>query len=623
MDMAPEITRKRNGYLISKALRTFMWASILAALAQQLATTTDAIVVSHLIGPDAISAVNLVMPVLTLCTCLGFLFGMGGAVLAAKAMGRREMVTANRVFTASVVSALSIGILLSVVGYLLAPEITSIICPVDSRIYPLTLSFLQTIILGSAFSLVGFTLQNFVKTDGNPRLVTMAVMTSTVMNFVFDILFIKVFGMGIAGSAWATIVSYIVALTICLFHFRHPHHSLHLDLGLIRGKFSFLTSSSLLTLGTAQANLALPSLNRSLHFSIIKEGFPMCINSLLLGLCIYGFNSIVLHAQGADGMYVWSVCLQLFLITQMVMAGIGSSLFSIGGLLAGERDMPGLAILFRRVMAYICSVLLVFIILVMLMPGTFGRLFGSSAIDVGDQLNTALCIFSLTLIPYSLVANLRVIYQIVGYRVMSVVLSIAQLVVMVLFVWGIALVSPEHLWWGFPLSALVLLTIVLVVAWWKHRQQPGASPVTLIPSIPECPVMNVSIRLTHDDVNQTLQAIATFLKDSGVDHSTAYNVSLCCDELINNIVNYAVAKHPEKHFVDVHIRCMETMVSVLLKDDGRPFNPILTVHGEALDTADGYEHLGLKLVNASQSSINYKYMYDQNMVFMTFTPDRL
>lgn len=53
--------------MVSKALRTFMWASILAALAGQIATTTDAIVVSHLIGPDAISAVNLVMPVSQRC----------------------------------------------------------------------------------------------------------------------------------------------------------------------------------------------------------------------------------------------------------------------------------------------------------------------------------------------------------------------------------------------------------------------------------------------------------------------------------------------------------------------------------------------------------------------------
>ena len=59
MSKAPGINDRRNGYLVSKALRTFMWASILAALAGQIATTTDAIVVSHLIGPDAISAVNV------------------------------------------------------------------------------------------------------------------------------------------------------------------------------------------------------------------------------------------------------------------------------------------------------------------------------------------------------------------------------------------------------------------------------------------------------------------------------------------------------------------------------------------------------------------------------------
>ena len=75
------MAEKRNSYLVSKALKSFMFASILAALAQQVATTTDAIVVSHLIGPDAMSAVNLVMPVLSLCTCIGYLFGMGGSVV--------------------------------------------------------------------------------------------------------------------------------------------------------------------------------------------------------------------------------------------------------------------------------------------------------------------------------------------------------------------------------------------------------------------------------------------------------------------------------------------------------------------------------------------------------------
>ena len=584
------MAEQRNDYLVSKALKTFMFASVLTALAQQVATTTDAIVVSHLIGPDAISAVNLVAPVLSLCTCIGFLFGTGGSVVAAKAMGRHDMVTANRVFTASMAATLCIGFLLSATGFCLAPEITRFICPTDSRIYPYTLSFLEIITLGVVFSLAGFSLQSLVKTDGNPRLVTMAVMLGTILNFVLDIVFIKVFDMGIAGSAWATIASYLIALAICLLHFRGPHHSFHIDWSFLKGEWSVF----------------------GIQGTIVKEGFPMCINSLLLGMCIYGFNSIVLHALGADGMYVWSVCLQLFLITQMVMAGIGSSLFSIGGLLAGERDMPGLAILFRRVMTYVCSVLLLFMLFVMIMPDAFGRLFGSSAIDVGNELNRALCIFSLMLIPYALVANLRVIYQIVGYRVMSVVLSIAQLVVMVFFVWGFSLASPEHLWWGFPTSALVLLVIVLLVSWQKRRQQPGVALVTLIPSTTEGQALNFSVRLTEDDVEHAMKQIVSFLQACEIPKPTANSICLCCEELLYNIVRFAVKKHPDHHFIDVHIRCTEPEVSVLLKDDGRPFNPTLQ------ETPNGIEHLGLRLVNGTNQNITYKYMYDQNMVYMTF-----
>ena len=44
--------RKKKGYLIAKALHQFMWASILASLASQIAMTTDAIVVSQFIGSE-------------------------------------------------------------------------------------------------------------------------------------------------------------------------------------------------------------------------------------------------------------------------------------------------------------------------------------------------------------------------------------------------------------------------------------------------------------------------------------------------------------------------------------------------------------------------------------------
>lgn len=580
------MTGKRNGYLVSKALRTFMWASILAALAQQLTTTTDAIVVSHLIGPDAISAVNVVMPLMTLFSCIGILFGMGGSVLAAKAIGRRDMEETNHVFTTVTIIMFAFGLTLSVVGSWLTPDITKLVCPVSSRIYSLAVSYLQPMMVGAVFSLINFTLQTFVKTDGAPRLVMRAVMLSTVLNLILDILFIKVFGMGIDGSAWASVLCYVASVFVCLLHFRNPTCSFRWKMQ-IRGIGKIALRSA-------------------------AEGFPMSINTLLLGVCIYGFNSIVLHYLGADGMYVWSVCLQLFIIQQMVMGGIGSSVYSIGGLLVGEQDMLGLTILIRRVTTYICGIMLVVTLFVILLPNAFGIVFGSSGIDVGDLLRQALRIFSLMLIPYAIVAILRSLYQMIGYRGMSVVLSVAQLVVMVFFVWAFALFKSEMLWWGFPVSAIILLLFVFLMTLQKHRRQPQIALMTLIPQTTEGEALNFSIRLTNNDVNLSLKDIIAFLKECRVDDTTAYNVRLCCDELLSNILNYAVKKHPEKHFVDIHIRNSKSQVSVLLKDDGSPFNPILK------KTPAGFEHIGLRLVNGSNSTMNYKYMYDQNMVFMTF-----
>lgn len=585
---------KRNGYLISKALHTFMWASILSSVAQLLSTLIDAIVVSNLIGPDAISAVNVSVPVLSLVSCLGILLGVGGSIVAAKAMGLRNMEEANRVFSVSLKVTLIFGLLISVVGYWLAPGVVGLVCPTESRIYPLAASYLQIIITGMVFMLGGFTLQSFVKTDGNPKLVMRAVVIGCIVNLVFDIIFIQVFDMGIAGSAWASVLSYIVASAVCLLHFRLPCCSLRFQ----------LHAKNTTGLG-----------------AIAKEGAPLSVNSLLLGVCTYFINTIVLHVVGDDGMYVWSLCLQLFAIMQLVLGGISTSIYAIGGLLAGERDMDGLSILTRRVLLYVCSVLAFIVIVMLAFPEVLPSLFGGSQLSNHATMNVAtpIRIYALLLVPYAIVAVLRSLYQIIGFRSMSLILSITQLVAMVICVWLLAFEGPNMLWWGFPLSGLILLIATMLFSWQKHRQQPQLSLMTLIPQTIGGKSLNISIRLIRNDVISALNDIKSFLKECQVAESTVFTVRLCCEELLYNIIDYAVEKYPEKHFADIYMRLDDSQISVLLKDDGRPFNPIFKNKELREKNSDiDYEHLGLLLVTGESSSINYKYMYDQNMVFLTF-----
>ena len=76
---------------------------------------TDAIVVRNLIGPDAISAINVVTPIITLFPTISILFGIGGSVLAAKAIGRRDAEEANHVFTTALMASFVSSILLTVI----------------------------------------------------------------------------------------------------------------------------------------------------------------------------------------------------------------------------------------------------------------------------------------------------------------------------------------------------------------------------------------------------------------------------------------------------------------------------------------------------------------------------
>ena len=583
--------RKKKGYLIAKALHQFMWASILASVASQIAMTTDAIVVSQFIGPEAISAINLTIPVVIFFNFLMMLFGMGGSVLVAKSLGERDAETTNKVFTSTLIGLVVVGVFFSALLLIFSPQVASFITNDTPVVYTLSLRYLR-IMLGTTISILFMTVTNFIKTDGNPRLVMNAVLVSSLLNLVFDILFIAILKTGIEGSAWASIIGSVTALLLCSRHFRSANNSYHWQVE-----------------------------TKQCHQYILKGvmmGFPMGINTLLLGISTYAINSIILSSLGTDGIFAWAICFQLFIILQMVLSGIATSIYSIGGLLIGEKDIEGLRLLTNKVMKYICLSLLVITLFVLITPESIGWLFASKNIQSVDMFHHALRIYALLLIPYAIAVVYRILYQILGYWSLSVMMSIAQMGGMILFVGLLAWVKPEWLWWGFPVSGLFLLIIYLAVTWVIHHKNPDVEIMTLIPQGEDGQSLNFSVKYQNEDVQLALENISTFLEACDIDLATSYQINLCCEELMYNIVTYAVNKDVDKHLFDVHIVCLKETVSVLIKDDGKPFNPILT-NVSFNEDGDG---LGLALVNTI-ADIKYKFMYNQNVVFLTFKREEL
>ena len=524
---------KKKDYLIAKALHQFMWASILASVASQIAITTDAIVVSQFIGPEAISAVNLTMPVVIFFNFLMMLFGMGGSVLVARSLGERDAQTTNKIFSSTLIGLIIVGVFFSALLLIFSPQVASFITNDTPVVYTLSLRYLRIMLLGTTTTILFMTITNFIKTDGNPQLVMKAVLVSSVVNLILDILFIAVLKTGIEGSAWASIIGSVTALLLCSRHFRSANNSYHWQLEF-----------------------------KQCHQYILKGvmmGFPMGINTLLLGISIYAINNIILSNLGTDGIFAWAICFQLFIILQMVLSGIATSIYSIGGLLIGEKDIVGLRLLTNKVMKY----------------ESIGWLFASKNIQSEDMFHNALRIYALLLIPYAIAVVYRILYQILGYWLLSVVMSIVQMGGMILFVGLLAWIRPEWLWWGFPVSGLVLLAVYWVATCVIHHRNPDAQVMTLLPQAADAQSLNFSVKYQNEDVQQALENISTFLESCDIEPATSFQINLCCEELMYNIVTYAVNKDADKHLFDVHVVCHKETVSVLIKDDGKPFNPIL------------------------------------------------
>ena len=582
---------KKKDYLIAKALHQFMWASILASVASQIAITTDAIVVSQFIGPEAISAVNLTMPVVIFFNFLMMLFGMGGSVLVARSLGERDAQTTNKIFSSTLIGLIIVGVFFSALLLIFSPQVASFITNDTPVVYTLSLRYLRIMLLGTTISILFMTVTNFIKTDGNPQLVMKAVLVSSVVNLILDILFIAVLKTGIEGSAWASIIGSVTALLLCSRHFRSANNSYHWQLEF-----------------------------KQCHQYILKGvmmGFPMGINTLLLGISIYAINNIILSNLGTDGIFAWAICFQLFIILQMVLSGIATSIYSIGGLLIGEKDIVGLRLLTNKVMKYICLSLLVLTLFVLITPESIGWLFASKNIQSEDMFHNALRIYALLLIPYAIAVVYRILYQILGYWLLSVVMSIVQMGGMILFVGLLAWIRPEWLWWGFPVSGLVLLAVYWVATCVIHHRNPDAQVMTLLPQAADAQSLNFSVKYQNEDVQQALENISTFLESCDIEPATSFQINLCCEELMYNIVTYAVNKDADKHLFDVHVVCHKETVSVLIKDDGKPFNPIL----KTVSFNEDGDGLGLALVN-TMADIKYKFMYNQNVVFLTFNREQ-
>jgi len=114
---------ERNHRLIDIKITQYLLPAVIMKLALQLGNIVDTILVGNLLGTEAMAAVNLAIPVLSLIQIPGFFLGNGGAITAGIFLGKRDRHGASETFTLTFLLTAAFGLLFLAFSFAAPPAL--------------------------------------------------------------------------------------------------------------------------------------------------------------------------------------------------------------------------------------------------------------------------------------------------------------------------------------------------------------------------------------------------------------------------------------------------------------------------------------------------------------------
>ncbi len=222
-----------EGSIIGKLLR-FFFPILFGMLFQQLYNTVDAVIVGQCVGPAALAAVGG-SPAVIINLVIGFFTGLasGATVIISQHFGSHDSEQLRRAEHTILCFCLLAGVLLSALGWWSSPwSLRLVRTPAD--ILPDSVTYLRISYMGAAPLLLFNVGSGILRAVGDSRWPLLFLGLCCVLNIGLDLLFVAAFQMGVAGVAWATVLSLTVSAACILLHLARSGGVERLELSQLR-----------------------------------------------------------------------------------------------------------------------------------------------------------------------------------------------------------------------------------------------------------------------------------------------------------------------------------------------------------------------------------------------------
>jgi putative MATE family efflux protein len=203
---------------ISKLLIQQAVPASIGILVMSLNMIVDTIFVGRWIGPLAISAITVVIPVTFFIGAIGLAVGIGGSSVLSRALGAGNHAKALRVFGNQTTITFFTSGVLAVLGLVFQYKLIDFF-GADDSFRELALTYYRIVLYGIVMLAMCMMGNNVIRAEGKPKFAMYAMMLPAIGNIFMDWFFIKILNMGMEGAAWATFVSYAICFAFILWFF--------------------------------------------------------------------------------------------------------------------------------------------------------------------------------------------------------------------------------------------------------------------------------------------------------------------------------------------------------------------------------------------------------------------
>ncbi len=191
---------------IWKLLIVFALPLILGNLLQQMYNTADSIIVGNYIGSNGLAAVGSGSSLLMLIISFSQGAAVGAGVIISQSIGaKRSDIIKKSVHTAMCISII-LGLVLSVIGVIFSSQLIEWMRTPEDVLED-SISYFRLYCVGLIFNVIYNMATGILNAAGNSKKPLQYLAIASVTNIVLDLVFIKVFKMGIEGAAIATDIS--------------------------------------------------------------------------------------------------------------------------------------------------------------------------------------------------------------------------------------------------------------------------------------------------------------------------------------------------------------------------------------------------------------------------------